>query len=239
MPEEKIEATGIPLFRLTLLGAHGVGKTCLVNAIMNNVLPPVYRETKMQELYYFLLRLSFDAPLVNEQYDDINAFCFEIEDTCADDPIRGLTDMTKTTWPYELGMNDYTPFGIFNEPFVPQFKKGALKPASQNRMAFLVVFDSNNYDSYRHATSIVECIINSNLRVASLQPVVCLVGNKSDLSGDESPIWDEAETFCQSYVVPLFRVSTRINRTVSHMMRELAMLMYGSLSLWEIVTHSA
>lgn len=238
MPQEKIDAIGIPLFRLTLLGAHGVGKTCLANAIMNNAMPSVYQETIMPELYYYLLRLSFDSPLINQNFDDINAFCFEIEDTCADDSIGKLIDMSKTTWPYEIGMNDYTPFGIFNEPLVPLNKGDEFRPISQNRMAFLVVFDVNDYNSYKYAISIVEFILQTHGRIGASQAVVCLVGNKTDMVDDDAPIWSEAETFSQSRTVPLYRTSTRVNKTVSHMIKELSMLLYGSLSLWEIVTHS-
>ncbi|KAK1939720.1 Ras-related protein Rab-27A, related [Babesia divergens] len=238
MPEEKIDATGIPLFRLTLLGAHGVGKTCLANAIMNNVLPPTYQVTTLPELYYYLLRLSFDAPLINDNYDDINALCFEIEDTCADDPLPRLVDMSKCTWPFEVGMNDYTPFGIFNEPLVPLQKDDEFKPISQNRMAFLAIFDVCNYASFKYATSMVDFILQAHGRVGSIQPIVCLVGNKSDMLHDDAPIWDDAEAFSQSRTVPLYRTCTRRRKSVANMIREVALLLYGSLPLWEIVTHS-
>ncbi|GIX63263.1 GTPase, putative [Babesia caballi] len=238
MPEEKIEALGIPLFRVTLLGAHGAGKTCLVNAIMNNVVPQVYRVTQVPELYYFLLRLSFDAPIVNDGFDDINAFCFELEDTCADDDVRQLVDMSKTKWAFESGMDDYTPFGIFKEPLVPMRKGDEFRPVTQNRMAFLAVFDASNYESYRYAISLVEGILQNFGQIGTTQPVVCLVANKADLVRDDAPIWDEADAFSQSRTIPLYRVSTRLNRNISKMMRELAMLLYGSLSLWEIVLHT-
>ncbi|GBE60672.1 Ras family protein [Babesia ovata] len=238
MPEEKIEATGIPLFRLTLIGAHGVGKTCLVNSIMNNVPPPAYKATRIPELYYFLLRLSYDEPIVKDTYDDINAFCFEIEDTCADDDVRQLIDMSRAKWPFESGMNDYTPFGIFKEPLVPMRKGDEFRPVSQNRMAFLVVFDVSNYESYKYAVSIVEYIMHNLGSIGTTQPLVCLVANKSDLMRDDAPIWEEAETFSQARTVPIYRVSTILNKNIAKMMRELAMLLYGSLALWEIVTHT-
>ncbi|GFE54861.1 Ras family protein [Babesia ovis] len=238
MPEEKIDATGIPLFRVTLIGAHGVGKTCLVNAIMNNVLPRLYKPTLLPELYYFLLRLSYDAPIVNGEFDDINAFCFEIEDTCADDDIRSLIDMTKAKWAFESGMDDYTPFGIFEEPLLPMKKGDKFTPVSQNRMAFLVVFDASDYESYRYAIARIEYILHNYSYIGSTQPVVCLVGNKTDLIRDDMPLWQEAESFSQRNTVPLYRVSAQLNRNISKMMRELAMIMYGSLALWEIVTHT-
>ncbi|ORM41720.1 uncharacterized protein BXIN_2770 [Babesia sp. Xinjiang] len=239
MPEEKIDAIGIPLFRLTLLGTHGVGKTCLVNAIMNNVLPQVYRPTKLPELYYFLLRLSFDDPIVNDGSEDINAFCFELEDTCADYDLRQLIDMTKAKWPFESGMDNYTPFGIFKEPLVPLKQGDEFRAVSQNRMGFLAIFDANNYESYRYATSIIECILRNFSCIGAKQPVVCLVANKTDLVREDDSIFEEADGFSQLHTIPFYRVSAQLNRDVSKMIRELAMILYGSLSLWEIVTHTS
>ncbi|EDO06523.1 Ras family protein [Babesia bovis T2Bo] len=238
MIEEKIDATGIPLFRVTFLGAHGVGKTCLINAIMNNVLPRLYQPTLLPELYYFLLRLSYDHPISGNEFEDINAFCFELEDTCADGDVRGLIDMTKARWTFESGMDDYTPFGIFKEPLLPMSKGERFRPVSQNRMAFLVVFDASNEDSYKYAISLAEYIIQNYSYVGATQPVVCLVGNKCDLVQDDIPLWQDAEGFSQKYTVPIYRVSAQFNRNVAKMVRDLAMILYGTLGLWEIVTHS-
>lgn len=95
MPEEKIEGTGIPLFRLTLLGPKYSGKTSLVNSILNNSVTSIYRHTSLPELYYFLYRLSSSDPLINKDYEDINAFCYEIEDTTIDIDIGTFLDLKK------------------------------------------------------------------------------------------------------------------------------------------------
>jgi len=45
------EEEGIPMFRITLLGMRDSGKTSLINAFVNKVVPEVYTSTDEPQLY--------------------------------------------------------------------------------------------------------------------------------------------------------------------------------------------
>ncbi|KAK2195556.1 bifunctional P-loop containing nucleoside triphosphate hydrolase/Small GTPase [Babesia duncani] len=234
MSENPVGIVGLPLLRVTLLGSHQSGKTSLANSLVNNTFCTVSGPTKLPELYYCVLRLSYDVPLVNESYDDVNAFCIEIEDTCVDGDLNGLLDTSKETWSIKETIRDYTPFSIYNPPRVP-FKKGdAFKPITQGRMSFLVLFDVTSRESFNTAIKLVDCILVRYGRIGSTLPVVGLVANKVDLVPLDYQLFDEAETFAQLKTVPFYRVSARTSKNVTDMIKEVAFLIYGNVNLWEI-----
>ncbi|AFZ79485.1 hypothetical protein BEWA_023340 [Theileria equi strain WA] len=244
MPQIIIDNVGIPFLRLTLLGPNFSGKTFLANALLNNMLPPVYRHTKLPEIYYYLHRLSSDNPLTNEAYDDVNSFMFEIEDTTTDTDLFSFIDMKSFQYPYDEECKVYIPFSSYNPPKIPLKADDEYVPTSQRRMSFLVLFDATSRESYLNAISIIEVLL-SRSSIGVMEPIVALVANKVDLLdvsfmnrdtfGNTIDVLSEAERYSQSKTIPFYRISALTKKNVNTMIKEIAYLIYGNVRLWELV----
>ncbi|EAN32829.2 Ras family protein [Theileria parva strain Muguga] len=234
MPQVIVDNLEIPLFRLSLLGPVHSGKTFLANSLVNNVLPSVYKHTHLPELYYYVHKLSSGADFEGS-HDETKTFCFEIEDTTTDFDLLHFTDIRSIRYEYFDDSQNYIPFAFYDAPKSPFVEGDSYSPIGQRRMSFLVLFDVTSVESYYHAITITELLLSRNQTTGLHQPVVALVANKIDLVQSDNEIFSHAETYTQSKSIPFYRISCLTKKNVRTMMKEVALLIYGNVRLWELV----
>eukprot|EP00927_Polykrikos_kofoidii_P035704 TRINITY_DN30249_c0_g1_i1.p1 TRINITY_DN30249_c0_g1~~TRINITY_DN30249_c0_g1_i1.p1 ORF type:complete len:265 (+),score=38.42 TRINITY_DN30249_c0_g1_i1:61-855(+) len=184
--------------RITLLGSAKSGKTSLASTFVSNIMPHSYHPTARANISYTVVRLSGDGHEMN-----FNALV-EIEDTCASDNPAGRKQVEQyynvwrptvenSTVKNELEQEEKVgprgdvrslafPFGRY-DPFLAE---NIGEPLTRNRMAYFLVFDINDRNSYTEAlrihVALKEYWAKKNI---GLTPVVMLVGNRVDEGGDD------------------------------------------------------
>uniref|UniRef100_A0A3B0MPS9 Small GTPase, putative n=1 Tax=Theileria annulata TaxID=5874 RepID=A0A3B0MPS9_THEAN len=129
----------------------------------------------------------------------------------------------------------YVPFAFYDAPKYPFMEGDSYSPIGQRRMSFLVLFDVTSTESYLHALSITELLLSRNQTTGLHDPVVALVANKIDLVESDNELFSHAETYTQSKSIPFYRISCLTKKNVRNMMKEMALLIYGNVRLWELV----
>lgn len=187
MPTDTIKA-----LRITILGPAGSGKTCLINAYVNNTCPNVYTPTDDPQLYYRTLR--------TEQEDDdvLTTVLLEIEDTYSCDRNDGKDrfgrNRNANQWIIMKkpggGAND--PVGT-GEPFanLPPPKEATYDPFSKGRMGFILLFDINDESSLESVQKVFG-LFNDRHKPKigqNNEPIVYVVANKID----QDPLGEEPQ----------------------------------------------
>jgi len=165
-----------------VLGAAASGKTCLINAYVNNTCPNVYTPTENPTLYHRTLR--------TETEDDDPALAtvlLEIEDTYSSERIDGKDHFGRNRSANNFIVlkkpgqpphkSDLEPFSDLSAP-----KESFYEPFAKGRMAFIVVFDINDESSWESAQKVFGLLNERHKGKVGEdnEPVVYLVANKID-----------------------------------------------------------
>lgn len=244
-----------PFVRITVLGSAGCGKTSLINSFVNNCLPPECAPTKFPELYYRVVRLPPEA----DPTGPTTPVCAEIEDTIppemAEEPgveegqyektaptlknVQYFFNMARTPITVPEEVTDFTPFAIWDPPaYTLSAEHGIYKPLTQTRMAFLIVFDSNERESFDTACRIHSMLMESlDVQRVRVRPYICFVANKTEkdpLSEEHKLIIEQAEQYTQRAFVRLMKVSAVTAKNVKRTFWDLLYLVIGNQVLWEL-----
>eukprot|EP00747_Dinoflagellata_sp_TGD_P027360 gnl/TRDRNA2_/TRDRNA2_132566_c0_seq3.p1 gnl/TRDRNA2_/TRDRNA2_132566_c0~~gnl/TRDRNA2_/TRDRNA2_132566_c0_seq3.p1 ORF type:complete len:266 (+),score=64.15 gnl/TRDRNA2_/TRDRNA2_132566_c0_seq3:85-882(+) len=180
-------------FRITVLGSANSGKTALINTWVNNFCPTAYTPTLEPQLYYRMVRVAMreesNEKEPSDQEEVISALV-ELEDThsskaAGEDPqktVETFMDMTHKD-PREVLRNAKSqavesvwPVACYRAPAVDKHA-----PMTKGRMAFLILYDVNDEQSFASAKEVQSSLTKEVARQKSkLQPVVYLVANKID-----------------------------------------------------------
>lgn len=245
----------IPFFRVTVLGKKESGKTCLINAVVNNMVPFQYIQTDDPALYYTVLRLP--DPSDESRSETI---LLELEDTyCSSradgrdcygetrdikhfmetemsDYVKGLVDEQKIKPPPRPGEPpaDMLPLGIYD---CPDGRSG-YRPLSKMRMAYWIVFDANTPDSYTEAQTVWE-LLTENLKKKHItkaeEPFIFMVANKIDVNpmmADFQDVMSSAGSWCEQNGITFREVSATEHRNVKKLVRDTMSAIRGKSTLW-------
>lgn len=234
------EPQGLAFFRITVLGMGDSGKTCLINAFVNNFCPTVYTETDDPTLYYKTVRLPSDE-------DDGKPFSVlvEIEDTYNSSrgdgkdvynqkrDVSQFIDMRRDK-PTPKGEGDArisAPLSVYESP-----KVGKYNPLTKGRMGFMIVFDANSEKSYTEALNI-HMMLEEDLmkKKIKLKPVIYLVANKIDkdpTSPEFQKMCASASIYSQSKMIRYEEVSALEFKRVKKMFREMLNNIRSNQILW-------
>lgn len=254
MPGVDDDQQYLAFMRITLLGMARSGKSSLVNNIVNNSYTPTYSKTTEASLYYTVVRISGEQDSL-----------IEIEDTFASNDIgevaltpskteeRPIHDFYDYWWPstQELTAAELTklkkmqtkkeegraartlekPLGLYQAP-----TDGAFKPLTRNRMAFLIVFDANDEESYKEAVKIYEGLREYHtINVNKMKPVINFVANKTDKDPTSSvfqSVMLSAKAYTQFNSVALRETSALQFKNVKKLFRSIVQAVRSNQALW-------
>jgi len=243
----------LAFMRITLLGMARSGKSSLVNNIVNNSYTPTYSRTTEASLYYTVVRISGEQDSL-----------IEIEDTFASNDIgevalsptkteeRPIQDFYDYWWPStkedtaaelkrlkssqtsgegRLSRTLEKPLGLYKAPI-----DGAFRPLTRNRMAFLIVFDANDAESYKEAVKIYEGLREYHLiNVSKMKPVINFVANKTDKDPTSSifqSVMLSAKAYTQFNGVALRETSALQFKNVKKLFRSIVQAVRSNQALW-------
>jgi len=243
-------AEGLAFFRVTVLGAGNTGKTCLINAFVNNFCPTVYTVTDDPTLYYRTVRMPSE-----EDEGKVFSVLVEVEDTYssnAGDPpdiygqkrdVMQFIDMSrsrpdkakpKDEDPREKigGVKEINmPYSVYEPPTCYKYE-----PLTKGRMGFLIVFDVNDMQSYKEAMQIHLYLQEDlNKKKIHLKPVVFLCGNKIDKEPGNpavNQVIGAAQEYSQKNQVKFFAVSALEFKNVKKMFRNMLADIRTNQLLW-------
>ncbi|XP_055388785.1 uncharacterized protein LOC129617697 [Condylostylus longicornis] len=174
-----------PFVRITVLGSSGCGKTSLIHSFVNNLCPHYHIPTTFPTLFYRTVRL----PPESDQKGQPTSVCVEIEDTVAPE-VAEEEEVMYVVVPE--GCTDFTPFSIWKAPKTPvTMTRPVYIPLTQGRMAFIILFDSNEQDSLDKACQIHRMLMDDlELHKVRIRPYIYFVANKieKDPEGDEHKV---------------------------------------------------
>lgn len=260
-----------PFVRITVLGAAGSGKTCLIHSFVNNNCPLQHIPTVFPALYYRVVRLPPEA----DPRGPVTSVCVEIEDTVTPEVVevdevqatdtgspesaatnsehishlqRKATklknvefffDMTRRNIVVPEGVTDFTPFSIWKAPKVPiSMDRPVYVPLTQGRMAFIIVFDSTDSESFERACQIHTALVSDmDAKKVRIRPYICFVANKIEKdpeSEEHKGTIELAERYTQQRFVRLMKVSSISAKNVKRVFWDLLYLTIGNQVLWEI-----
>jgi GTPase SAR1 family protein len=182
----------LPTLRITVIGPGGSGKTSLINAFVNNSCPLVHAPTTQQTLYYRALRAQ------ESESEQLMNVLLEIEDSPPAFTGEKQGDYERTWLRKESKSASRSgQRGTFADvDWIPLHGEGkSLKPITKMRMAYILVFDVNdkesydavwkmfdilkNYDKVGESRSTTGVVATSSTQ-SSPQPLVWIVANKID-----------------------------------------------------------
>mmetsp|Transcript_40260 Transcript_40260/g.110759 ORF Transcript_40260/g.110759 Transcript_40260/m.110759 type:complete len:322 (-) Transcript_40260:9-974(-) len=256
--EDNAETDGLALFRVTLLGSAGCGKTSLISAFVNNFCPTVYTPTVDAAIYYKALSLPLagagPASARGLGHAGSMPVLAEIEDTCAlrldsaDDlsDVRQFLSLGRSGGDSEhstprsspqstLASETSTYAPPLSNAEAPRFGRHA--PVGESRMGFMIVYDSNDESSLAEAFRIHELLENAIWRQkgANAKPMVHLVANKIDkdpFSVEYARMRDRACNFASAKVLHRAEVSALEVKKVRQLFRGLLTDIRDRRGLW-------
>lgn len=242
------DGTGdIPFLRLTVVGAKGCGKTCLINSWVNNFCPTVYQPTDYPQLYYRTMRMQ------SSDTDQIVTALVEIEDTCEhESPTETLATLThywggsKTrrtineNFLHQVEVSGRSTKDISGSPFkdveppMQGDSKNSHMPRARGRMGFVVVFDCCSQISL--ATALGVC---RDLIIQKTESPVYLVASKID-KDPMAPLCKEnvakAEDFVRAHdrqpPMRFMEVSAQEYTRVRKLFRDIVEEIFQNPELW-------
>eukprot|EP00747_Dinoflagellata_sp_TGD_P155670 gnl/TRDRNA2_/TRDRNA2_177603_c12_seq1.p1 gnl/TRDRNA2_/TRDRNA2_177603_c12~~gnl/TRDRNA2_/TRDRNA2_177603_c12_seq1.p1 ORF type:complete len:266 (+),score=52.89 gnl/TRDRNA2_/TRDRNA2_177603_c12_seq1:54-851(+) len=240
------------LLRITLLGLSNSGKTCLVNAFVNNIFIQQYTSTLDPTLYYTTVRFPADE---SEKFGF--SALVEIEDCFPTDgcggpdrdwPIKLMYDLY---WP-DLEKKKYEqaaekdrmegkkviaslrePLSMYDAPV-----HGNFLPLSRNRMAFLICFDANAEPSYSEALKIEDELRQYFIkRQYTKKPLIYFVANKIDKDPSAEmfqTVVSSARLHTEFQGIPYFEVSSMQYKGVKKLFRHVVQAIRSNNELWQL-----
>lgn len=212
--------------RITLLGAAKVGKTALVSGFVSNFSPQIYTQTQQDKLYYRTLDIEGHlvlaevedtkawTPQPQEVDDAIRAQDLERQAKKASrktksaqeeatekehkhkfwEKLGGFGRGLRASEQARQAMQNGSATMLFSE-FEPNVEK--LIPVAGRRMAFLLVFDPGEPETFDRAKNAAKSV-NSGFEKSRV--AVILVASKMDmgLSTEAQKILQDAEAFAQA-----------------------------------------
>eukprot|EP01057_Protomagalhaensia_wolfi_P001936 Protomagalhaensia_wolfi_Nauph_80__1935@NODE_2213_length_1167_cov_13_148050_g1727_i0_p1_GENE_NODE_2213_length_1167_cov_13_148050_g1727_i0NODE_2213_length_1167_cov_13_148050_g1727_i0_p1_ORF_typecomplete_len287_score60_40Ras/PF00071_22/0_091Ras/PF00071_22/5_1e08TniB/PF05621_11/0_086TniB/PF05621_11/4_1Roc/PF08477_13/0_09Roc/PF08477_13/1_1e03Roc/PF08477_13/1_6e02AAA_22/PF13401_6/0_095AAA_22/PF13401_6/4e02NTPase_1/PF03266_15/4_5NTPase_1/PF03266_15/23NBARC/PF00931_22/0_12NBARC/PF00931_22/2_2e03AAA_16/P len=200
----------VPIARITLVGAKGVGKTRLVDSYVNAPPPNTpwaIPSTESRELYHKLVTLPADETSVLTEFQKSKRVLVELEDTppstlltlnhilndaqgANEDALRHpMAKILSLSRPPSLmlpqGVTDLTPFGIFSYP--REFTEAGVmnaKPITRGRMGFALCFSLLDMNSLTEAERILQLSkLVREYEHELLTPLMFLIGTHDDEVG--------------------------------------------------------
>lgn len=227
-----------PIFRITVIGSTGCGKTSLVTCFVNNTVSTEYKETLYPTLYHKLVRLTPE----DDEKGNIQSLILEIEDTYGSErtddgrSIVQFLDIRRKPLHVPSKTKDFTPFSIWKPPLIPSGPGQKYYPITIGRMGFILVFDANSNSSFEGVLNL-HALINEYLdnRNDRLKPVISIVATKID-KDPECPTFQsiitQAETYSQKMMIRFWKVSAFENKNVKRMFKDMIYLIQGNQLLW-------
>jgi len=242
---------GVGFLRITVLGLGDSGKTSLINAFVNNVMPSTqYIETDSPTLYYKMVRLP------NEEEGAPPITCLvEIEDTYSSSRGDGVdrygkkrdiqeeflkmgrtpkADLDRQKEAVKLqGKKLNAPLGVYIEPPGDRHK-----PLTKNRMGFMFVFDATSTKSYQEAINLYKMLTVdlTKKKIPKLQqPRIFFVANKIDkdpLNPEMQAVLETARIFSTQVSMPFHEVSAMEFKGVKKLFRDLMRAIMTRQQLW-------
>ncbi|VWU50508.1 GTPase, putative [Hepatocystis sp. ex Piliocolobus tephrosceles] len=209
------------LLQLTVLGYLNTGKTSLINSIMNNNVVTNYIHTDMPTIYYKVHR------------DEMRSFCVEIEDTSVDIDINIFMDMIRKELTIDKNSIKNPVFSIFEKPSIPFTPDNKYNSISYGRMAYFLVFDLTNEETFEYVKTIYLNMSNIYDKYYSLKPFISLVGNKSDLVKEDCELVRQAEHFATEHLVQLWLVSSLTGKNVKKLFLHMVNMVFNNTNLWK------
>lgn len=172
----------LPFLHITVLGPSNSGKTCLINAFVNNHCPQVYTATDSGVLYYRTLRVQ------NPKDGEVMTILVEIEDTPGSEPAPG--DKRKPGQFTQVATGAPKSKGRANPPMsdLDAPALNSYQPMTPLRMGFIILFDVHDKDSFEHAKKAHEDLLLSFRKQhrGHDHPIVYFVANKVDKDPPDS-----------------------------------------------------
>eukprot|EP00747_Dinoflagellata_sp_TGD_P208172 gnl/TRDRNA2_/TRDRNA2_81680_c0_seq2.p1 gnl/TRDRNA2_/TRDRNA2_81680_c0~~gnl/TRDRNA2_/TRDRNA2_81680_c0_seq2.p1 ORF type:complete len:276 (+),score=54.87 gnl/TRDRNA2_/TRDRNA2_81680_c0_seq2:111-938(+) len=244
MPSEESDPLGggegenqsLVLFRITVLGSVGAGKTSLVSAFVNNFAPQVHVQSTDATLFYKTMQLP--AKLGDENNNPF-PLLVEIEDTYASSldggqdsyghvrDVKSFLDMSRAPKSKRSG----EALSAYDVPKVVKYN-----PLSCGRMGFVIVFDVNDEASLTEAIQLnLSLEFQMQKKKAHYKPVVYLVGNKIDKDPSSCfRIRRSAQLFTDEKRIKLFEVSAFELRKVKAIFRQMLLEIRENPVLWRL-----
>lgn len=233
------------LFRITVLGGPGCGKTSLINVFVNNFCPTVPVPTDDPCLYYKTINLPHKAKEGTKDGAQDNVFpaLVEIEDTYASTRESG-TDCYGAPRDIKSFLNVIADDGRVQADVdsgglplscAPMPKVSKYEPITSIRMAFMIVFDASDDNSLTEAIDVFEKLqVQIQLKKAHLNPIIYLVANKLDKSDKGNKVVALAEEFAESRTPKqkVERVSALEIRKVKQLFRKVLSDVRDNHVLW-------
>lgn len=238
-----------------MLGMARSGKSSLVNNVVNNAYTPVYSKTTQASLYYMVVRIAGEQDSLLEIEDtfgsgDVGEVALTAENVAEvqigeffdfwwpstkERTIRKqkelLTKFSKPDPNSIVQRSSDKPLSVYPPP-----TSGAFSPLTQNRMAFLIIFDANDEDSYKEAVRLYEGLIEYHQKKKDkMKPVINFVANKIDLdptSDRFQSVIASAKGYCDFHGVPLRQVSALQYKGVKKLFRTIVQAVRAQQLLW-------
>lgn len=258
--------TNLVFIRVTLLGCAKSGKSSLVNNVVNNAFSVSYNRTTEAALYYTTVRIQGNPSEEDSGHSTLveieDTFASNDVGTVSlqhGTKERQINDFYDFYWPYtkeqkkkeldelkkrgeetdNAGAKDKSgivrsidkPLSMMKPP-----TDGIFRPLTSNRMAFLIVFDSNDENSYTEGVRIYEQLreYHENKK-DKMNPLLFFVANKIDqdpTSRVHREVIQSAQAYADFKGVPLHKVSALQFKGVKKLFRNVVQAVRACQVLW-------